>query len=335
MLTYGVELECFMPRGMTHEGLAAHLVAAAGVPASAELYNHLRCNHWKVVTDGSLNDYYSGAEVVSPVLRGEEGFAAIRRVCAALVTAGCTVRRTCGFHVHVAAPEDLNFFKKLLKLFVKYESILDTLISPSRRGNANDYCYSSERMVEVVDSANTLVGIRHALERRFSSRARFHKLNLMSYWRHQTVEFRAHQGTIDGTKAVAWVKVCLGLVARASENVNASGGRSDVVTAVRVYQSRTRSRTDARLRTYRSGMTREEAILLVAANGLAPAGRERKYVKWDEDRGFVTFGSPAVTEAVEPTADLAGLCQTIGATDEEARYLARRANELNRGQVAA
>ena len=49
-------------------------------------------------------------------------------------------------------------------------------------------------------------------------RNRFRKLNLTSFWRHGTVEFRHHQGTVEPQKAEFWVKLCLRMVAAASED---------------------------------------------------------------------------------------------------------------------
>ena len=78
-LTFGAELECFLPYGISHREAAAK-ITAAGIECNAESYNHSARPTWKIVTDGSLGDYSRGAEIVSPVLSGEEGLAALATV---------------------------------------------------------------------------------------------------------------------------------------------------------------------------------------------------------------------------------------------------------------
>src|SRR5215475_2237133 len=60
-LTFGVELECYLPNGHNHT-TGARAVSDAGVTCHAELYGHSVRQHWKVVTDGSLGNYRRGAE---------------------------------------------------------------------------------------------------------------------------------------------------------------------------------------------------------------------------------------------------------------------------------
>ena len=45
--------------------------------------------------------------------------------------------------------------------------------------------------------------------------SRYTKLNLQSYSRYGTCEFRGHQGTLDYTKIVAWVALTQNLVLKA------------------------------------------------------------------------------------------------------------------------
>jgi hypothetical protein len=227
--TFGVEIECYLPRGTSRYEMT-EILQTSGVNSQVEPYNHFRRGHWKVVTDGSLGDYERGCEVVSPILRGRAGIEEMRKVCKLLDEKGCTVRRRCGFHVHVGARDrDVNFFRNLLNLYGHYESAIDTITSRSRRGSANDYCRStreqisnSERRTQ-IDAATTVAELAlwyagNDYDRRYSrtdNLERFLKVNLAAYWRHGTVEFRQHQGTVSADKAEHWVKVCLRLVSAA------------------------------------------------------------------------------------------------------------------------
>ncbi len=215
--TFGVELECIMPVGMRHADLA-RLIEGSGIPCRSETYNHTLRSSWKVVTDGSLGNYRSGAEVVSPVLSGDDGFAQLRKVCGVLTAAGCKISKRCGMHVHVGARnEDLNFFKSLIRLYKSAELAIDSFLAPSRRGRfaGNGFCnainYVSEQS---FDSASTLDEVTLAIGQRpgaeyVRSSGRYCKINLQSFWQHGTVEFRHHQGTVDANKAENWVRFCL------------------------------------------------------------------------------------------------------------------------------
>lgn len=210
--TFGVEFEVLMPEGMDRPSLAMIIRDHANVACHAETYNHSVRPSWKIVQDGSLGDYARGAEAVSPVLRGEEGLDEMKRVCEALVSAGCTVNKKCGFHVHVGARgRDVGFFRRLLRLYATNERLIDSFMAPSRRGTANLYC----QPVTLPFAFDTMT--LDSMRREFDSRYR--KLNLQSYWRHGTVEFRHHQGTVEAKKAEMWVRVCLKMTAAAATQV--------------------------------------------------------------------------------------------------------------------
>lgn len=324
MTTFGVELELITPNAMSHADLAAALTAA-GISAQSQLYNHRTSSQWKVVSDASIAGH--GAELVSPVLEGDEGLLQVRLACEAAVEAGCSVNRSCGFHVHVGVGEaNLGFFKRLVALYEKYEPVLDTLVSPSRRGSGNSYCRPVAMYKAVVDRASRLDQLR--------SVNRFHKLNLAAYWRHGTVEFRAHQGTLDGDKVVAWAQLCLGLVAEAKRTaptvaVERSGG------LVRHYFWGRGRQTRARVMTvYREGMSQGEA--LAALVGHVPARRERAYLDWDVSRGLVSFEPvheavaerPAAEAVVEHPATLEGLFETARLSVEHRTFFTNRQRQL-------
>lgn len=211
-LTFGVEIECILPRGVQYAQVQDAL-RAAGVEATAEMYNHALRSHWKIVSDGSLharNGY--GCEVVSPPLRGEDGFAQLVKVCQVLVALRAKVNRSCGFHVHVgAASQHVPFFRNLVKLYASSQAAIDTFLSPSRRGYQNGYCRPVEYNEAALDRATTVTEVARASGQTAGGRdgSRYRKLNLQSFWQHGTVEFRHHQGTVEGAKAANWVRLVL------------------------------------------------------------------------------------------------------------------------------
>jgi len=218
--TFGVELECYMPRGTTRSQLA-QLIRDAGVLCQEEHYNHSTRTHWKVTTDGSLG-YDYGVEIVSPPLSGEAGFDALRKVCQVLTRLRCKVNKSCGLHVHVGARHrSVANLKSLVRAYKHFELVIDSFLAPSRRGNSNQFCQSSHisnetnfdvaTTVREVGLASGQYGFDHA-----RSSGRYRKLNLMSFPGYGTVEFRQHQGTVEGRKAEMWVRFCLRMVASSS-----------------------------------------------------------------------------------------------------------------------
>jgi hypothetical protein len=213
MRTFGVEIEGI---GISIER-AKNALEAAGFAVSTPGYSHRTMRTWKVVYDGSVS---GGFEAVSPVLRGEEGIAEVKRAASALEAAGARINKSCGLHVHFGA-NDLSVaaVKNVVARYAKYESAIDAFMAPSRRNNASTYCRSVVGRVasEIVNSnASTKERLAAAMD------SRYHKVNLQSLTRHGTIEFRQHGGTVDGTKIENWIRFGLAFVEKSK--VLAEGG---------------------------------------------------------------------------------------------------------------
>lgn len=207
-LTFGVEFEIILPASFTQHELVRTL-NEAGVLAEVESYSHTTRSFWKLTTDSSLRGH--GYELVSPILQGQEGIDRMRTVCAVLVGAGCTVNRSCGFHVHVGLQnmDALSVSRRIIGLYATSEEVFDTLVSASRRRDTNAYC---RPMTSTVPHLGDLPEAATMADLRRICRTRFRKVNVEALWRHGTIEFRHHQGTVDANKATAWVKLCLKIV---------------------------------------------------------------------------------------------------------------------------
>ena len=208
--TFGIELEAY---GVDRHELAQAL-REAGVNVEVEGYNHQIRRHWKIVTDASINGHRA-FELVSPVLSGEAGLAEVRTVCAVLVRLNAQVNRSCGFHVHHFAQDlDLPAWKRLVGAYVKYEGLIDSFMPTSRRAGTNMYCRSL-RSAGAASVAADLAAIRRvaslqALQDLYSSR--YKKLNLQAFYRHGTVEFRHHSGTVEPEKVENWIRFTQAMV---------------------------------------------------------------------------------------------------------------------------
>lgn len=219
-LDFGVEIECFLPgqsgfQRRIAEGVARD-ISEAGVPTLFEGYNHHRRDHWKIVTDGSLSgpSGYTGLEFVSPPM-SDAGVLQIDTVCRVLHTSGARTNRSCGLHVHIGARQlGLDAMKRLALLYIENEDVIDSLMPPSRRQNVNQRYLASPKAtadIRLIRNASTVQEIAGGV-RGGSFPNRFTKINFTSFWKHGTVEFRQHSGTIDAEKIKRWVYFCQKLV---------------------------------------------------------------------------------------------------------------------------
>ncbi len=208
--TFGVEIEFVGDAYSVKEA-----VNQLGIECEVEGYNHATRNHWKIVTDASVRptgrQTGRGLEIVSPILRGIEGLEQLKRVCQGLENAGAKVNRTCGLHVHHDAQDfTTEAFKNIIKIYQRFEPVIDTLVSNSRRENNNTYCAS-------VNNRYFAYALEGATARDVIDRTcgRYRKLNLQSFVTHGTVEFRQHQGTMEFEKIANWIKLTQAMVERA------------------------------------------------------------------------------------------------------------------------
>jgi hypothetical protein len=326
-LTFGCEFEIFMPVGMARATLA-QMITNAGVTCGEMRYGHVTPVAWKITTDGSLGDYNRGAEIVSPVLRGDEGFRQVQVVLDTARGAGCTVHRSCGFHVHVGAQgQPLDFFKRLAKLYAAYEAVLDTLLAPSRRGprGGNGYCRSVTINQTMLDSAADMRTVTSAV----NSADRYCKLNLTAYFRHGTVEFRHHQGTVDSAKAIHWIKLCLRMVLRAKAQT--AGMPAATNAPLRAGRDRWLN-TVVEMLLRPEGTTRAEVMAVTGQRGARLPRRTRAanlIVVRRRRNGEVRFYArrPDVASATDAALPITldGLMQLIGADATEWTFFSRRA----------
>jgi hypothetical protein len=220
--TFGVEIEFVGDRD-----IVAWEINATGLRCEIESYNHCTRPHWKIVSDSSVHatgrQSGSGWELVSPILKGQDGLEQIKKVCQAMKQAGAAVNVTCGLHVHHDARDfNVDTFKNIVKIYARFETTIDTLVAPSRRGNENTYCQTLQGVdMDRLLKQTNINGIRNIYG------GRYHKLNLDSYITHGTVEFRQHQGTIDADKIINWIKLTQAMVQRAVDRPVRKGTAAD------------------------------------------------------------------------------------------------------------
>jgi len=202
--TFGVEIETLAPRSLETEGLRV-----GGYHYGAQV-PYLPTG-WTAQGDSSIHGNGSSelaCEIVSPVLCGEEGLREVARVVETLREKGHRVNASCGVHVHVGwdptRPSDQ--LARLVRMTSYLEKALYAITGTTKRERGH-WCGSIRRHGDT----------QHATQQAESNR--YHVLNLrnLAHGRKHTVEFRCFSGSLDATKILGWIMVCIGMVHKAVE----------------------------------------------------------------------------------------------------------------------
>lgn len=245
-LKFGVELEILIPQGvrdgLTLSSLAKSLTVASGLTVKFCGYTHETMECWKIVTDASVqgNAQDLSLELVSPVLKGQEGLKNLRSMLAAARQVGIATNSTCGLHVHIDATNtSLEELQRTAQCFTALEDAFDLLVARSwnqirhdRRANRNRYCQSNrivfgqksnlQRWKAMEDSRT----VRQLVQLVNPDNDRYRKLNmtnLVKNNRPSTIEYRNHGSVEEIIEAEAWVRLLLRFTHASQSKRTASG----------------------------------------------------------------------------------------------------------------
>ena len=232
--TFGIEIE-------TH---------GASIPAVTRALREAGIRGCEVKPDGTPT---VDAEIVLPPLAaGQVAWEYIHNVCAALESAGCTINRACGLHVHISnapldaalrpnaftgesiahkertgqyitgngvylEPLDAIAVKDIMYRYTYQQATIDRMFPASRTDNR--YCMPVA--LGALEGAETLAQLQSA------TRGKFSTINLQT-WQRGTIEFRQAAGTIEPIKIIAWVKFLLNLVGWTTAERIESGEREQL-----------------------------------------------------------------------------------------------------------
>ncbi len=200
-ITFGIEIETIAPQGAVDAGLDI------GGYHYGRQVPYLPAG-WKAERDGSIQTNGRGyaCEIVSPVLRGAEGLAQVAEVASALEARGHRVNASCGVHVHIGWNTSLPTaaLARLITIVAYAERGLYAITGTKTRERGY-YCGGVRKYGNDKDAKTNL------------DQNRYHALNLtnLANGRRDTVEFRVFSGSLNATKLVGWIQICLGLVERA------------------------------------------------------------------------------------------------------------------------
>lgn len=212
--TFGIEIECV---NITR-GTCEQVLNVAGIEAHDEDYNHHTRDYWKIVRDGSLTHRNGTAEVVSPVLTGSDGANELRSVMAILRNANAKVNSSCGMHIHIGMNHlTAETQADVILAHQVYNHAFDAFILETRQQNT----FCNKRVWSTAQSlahawTQGVGGIETS--RRWSS-DRYYNLNIASYYKYGTFEFRMHHGSLNGKNATAWVALHTAFIQGVADHV--------------------------------------------------------------------------------------------------------------------
>ena len=223
--TFGLEFELFA-KGVNLKNskewmktaipLWQHLRECFGADAVAqapEFTNPKVINHevWNVVFDATC-----GFEVVTPILKGRDGFESVVKFLRSLEKSGLALRHgldvnmKTGTHVHLGwRYNDPEKIRDILFFMRKFEAAFHTLIAPSRvvdaNGEPNEYCQSvaSRFGINEIKEIQTSRDVKRVFGK---YEERYCAINLTNFdTDSSTLEVRSHHGTLNNEKIVLWV----------------------------------------------------------------------------------------------------------------------------------
>lgn len=200
--TFGVEIEC----------VGLDMTQAIQALRAAKISVHDGRASWTVKTDCSVMDVEfssPGVEVVSPILTGQAGLKEVQKVARALRKAGGRANSTCGLHVHVGA-RDLSplHVQTIISRYAAFEPMIDAILPTSRRNNQFALPMANLLSVrpDVLNTAPSVANIANLLS------TRYYRVNVLSYLRHGTLEFRQHSGSVEAEVITNWILFVLNFV---------------------------------------------------------------------------------------------------------------------------
>tara|TARA_R110000765_G_scaffold46896_5_gene96590 strand:+ start:2897 stop:3904 length:1008 start_codon:yes stop_codon:yes gene_type:complete len=222
---FGIEIEFL---GVQRSVVSAAL-NAAGIDCFVEGYNHYTRDYWKVVSDASIGHGNGSGEVVSPILKGEAGIAALKKVCDALATIdGLHVNRSCGLHVHLDSRDmTIGQIGNVFERYASFEDSIDNIMPRSRRGDsrwARSLSSSLPSVKRAVSGATEKRDLGNAL-------GRYYKVNLTNIAERGSIEFRQHSGTTDFVKISKWLTFLMQFVETSIRLQDSTAGTKPVIKA--------------------------------------------------------------------------------------------------------
>lgn len=157
---------------------------------------------WKAERDSSIREApgRKACEFISPKLVGAEGMQQVEEAIDAIKVRGAQVNETCGLHITLTWTGDAEALARLITLVANHEKAIFASTG-CRQREQRTYTKSIKQYGNKDNAQRVLVN------------QRYHLLNLTHLAQgQQRIEFRAFCGTLNKTKVIGYLMLCLGLV---------------------------------------------------------------------------------------------------------------------------
>jgi hypothetical protein len=158
---------------------------------------------WRAERDSSIRPETmdrKGCEFVSPKLRGIDGLKQVEEAIDAINARGARVNASCGLHVTIEWNGDAAALARLISLVGNHERAIFASTG-TRRRERTTYTKQIKQYGDKDQAKNRCEADR------------YHLLNLTHLARGKNrIEFRAFAGTLNKTKVLGYLMMCLGLV---------------------------------------------------------------------------------------------------------------------------
>ena len=165
---------------------------------------------WAYKSDLSVYGGTEKREIVSPILRGENGIKQLKLICSAMRRSGFYSNATAGVHVHLGVSGlDIETFKNLCYNYTMFEPLVDMIFPADRRWSNAYYAESFSKFSDWkqrIDNSRTF----DELTRQWGGR--YYKVNLNAFYSLGTVEFRQCIGTNDDRLIIWFFHYCFYLL---------------------------------------------------------------------------------------------------------------------------
>jgi hypothetical protein len=159
---------------------------------------------WGAHHDGSVPE---GVELVSPVMRGDQGLARIERLANLATERRWKVDKRCGYHLHLDVSQDTPLAAlRIIKGYCLLSPLFTVLVSKCRMNDRYGARYAQEwnrDEVKHIKAAADVKGFQNLLYALLPNRYRL--LNVQAYKEHGTLEVRIHHGTCMADKITNWI----------------------------------------------------------------------------------------------------------------------------------
>lgn len=214
---FGIELEtargtmrtCWEDRIADHRPVhaAAEAMRDQGLDAHPEAYNHSTRNHWKVTYDCTV----TGVEAVSPILRGDDGYAELLAATRGLKAAGANPGG--GIHVHHDCTDlDQDDLANVATNLRHAQHAVASFVTARRQRSS--WCplisdYSFDRIDTAIANGSLFItdASRVSSSGWSCPTSRYAFFNFTSLGKYGTIEFRGHGASLNAPKLRTWIAV--------------------------------------------------------------------------------------------------------------------------------